>query len=442
MPKIIRHCLFLPFDISQGECEHNMNFNGNASRPRVVVTGMGLISALGNNLKETWTGMMAGECGVEPITQFDTTDFPCRIAASVKNFDPLDYMDRRDARRMSSFCHYALGAAQQALTQAQLDLSLEDPTRMGVEVGSGIGGSQIVEEQTLLLAQAGARKVNPTTIPALLVSMPACMISIQNNFQGPVNSSVSACATGISGIGEGMRRIMWGDADLMLVGGTEAAITPLVVSAFGRLTALSSRNDSPKRAITPFDINRDGTIIGEGAGVLVLESLEHAQARRATILAEVKGYALTSDAFHISSPREDGSGAARAMRNALRDSGVEASQLDYLGAHGTGTPMNDVIETQAIKQALGEAAYDVPISSIKSMVGHTLGAAGALSAIAAIMAMQTGYIPPTINLETPDPDCDLDYVPNKPRQADVKVAMVNGFGFGGQNACLVLQKWT
>jgi 3-oxoacyl-[acyl-carrier-protein] synthase II len=275
----------------------------------------------------------------------------------------------------------------------------------------------------------------------LLVNMPGCFIAIQHNLMGPVNASISACATGISGIGEGMRRIIWGDADVMLVGGTDSAVTPLVISAFGRLTALSSRNDTPKRSITPFDAQRDGTVIGEGAGVLVLESLEHAQARGAKILAEVKGYSLTSDAYHISSPREDGSGAARAMQNALKDGGLTAEAVDYIAAHGTGTPMNDAIETRAIKQALGECAYDVAISSIKSMTGHTLGAAGALSAIAAIQGMRAGYIPPTINLETPDPECDLDYVPNEPRRADINVAMINGFGFGGQNACVVLKKW-
>jgi 3-oxoacyl-[acyl-carrier-protein] synthase II len=238
-----------------------------------------------------------------------------------------------------------------------------------------------------------------------------------------------------------MRRIVWGDADVMLAGGTDSAITPLVINAFGRLTALSSRNDTPKRAITPFDAHRDGTVIGEGAGVVVLESLEHAQARGARVLAEVKGYALTADAYHISSPREDGSGAARAMSNALKDSGFKAEAIDYIGAHGTGTQLNDAIETKAIKLAFGEAAYDIPISSIKSMTGHTLGAAGTLSAIAAIKAMYEGFIPPTINLETPDPLCDLDYVPNEPRQVEVKIAMANGFGFGGQNASIVLQKW-
>ncbi|RMF00403.1 MAG: beta-ketoacyl-[acyl-carrier-protein] synthase II [Chloroflexi bacterium] len=419
-----------------------MNFDGNGNRRRVVVTGMGAVSPIGNNLDSTWAAMMRGECGVTEITQFDTTDFPCKVAAFVKDFDPLDYMDKRSVRRMSSFLHFGVAAAQMALDDSGLDVSREEPHRIGVEVGTAIGGADVVEEQRLVLEQRGAKKVNPTSIPALLVNMPGCFISMQHNFQGPVNASVSACATGISGIGEAMRRIIWGDADVMLAGGTESAITPLVVSAFGRLTALTGRNDTPQKSITPFDASRDGTVIGEGAAVLVLESLEHALARDARILAEVKGYALTSDAYHISSPREDGSGAARAMSGALRDAGLSPADVDYIGAHGTGTQMNDSIETLAIKSAFGESAYNVAISSIKSMTGHTLGAAGALSAVAAIKAMQEGYIPPTINLENPDPACDLDYVPNQPRAATVNVAMANGFGFGGQNASVVFQRWT
>ncbi len=413
----------------------------NGDRRRVVVTGMGMVSPLGNDVPSTWAAMMRGDCAVEPITRFDTTDFPCSIAAFVKDFDPLKFMDKRDARRMASFLHFAVAAAHEAVTDAGLDFSQEDPIRVGVEIGSAMGGADVVEEQRLVLEQHGAKKVNPAAIPALLINMPGCFIAITYDLRGPVSASVTACATGISGIGEAMRRIVWGDADVMLAGGTESAITPLSVSAFGRLTALSRRNDTPQRAITPFDAHRDGTVVGEGAGVLVLESFEHAQARGARILAEVKGYSLTCDAFHISSPRDDGSSAARAMSNALRDGKIEPGQVDYVAAHGTGTPMNDAIETKAIKLAFGEAAYDIPISSIKSMTGHTLGAAGALSSITAIKAMFEGFIPPTINLDTPDPSCDLDYVPNTPRPAQVKVAMANGFGFGGQNASIVFQKW-
>lgn len=413
----------------------------NGNRRRVVITGMGAVSPLGNDITSTWQGMMKAECAVEPITKFDTTNFPCTIAAFVKDFDPLDYLEKRDARRMAPFLHFAVAAAQQAVADANLDFTQEDPTRVGVELGSAIGGADVIEKQRLNLEQYGVKKVQPTAIPALLINMPGCFVAINYNIMGPVNAPVTACATGISGIGEGMRRIVWGDADVMLVGGTESAITPLTISAFGRLTALSRRNDTPKRAITPFDATRDGTVAGEGAGVLVLESVEHALARGARILAEVKGYALTNDAYHVSAPREDGSGAARAMSNALKDAGISPEAVDYIAAHGTGTPMNDAIETKAIKIALGEAAYDVAVSSIKSMTGHTLGAAGALSAIAAIKAMYEGFIPPTINLETPDPECDLDYVPNRPRRAEVNIAMANGFGFGGQNATIVLKKW-
>ncbi|MEM7347026.1 MAG: beta-ketoacyl-ACP synthase II [Chloroflexota bacterium] len=415
--------------------------NGNGERRRVVITGMGMVSPLGKDLPSSWAAMMNSECGVEPITQFDATGFPCTLAASVKDFNPLDYMSKRDVRRMAPFLHFAVGAAHQAVADAGLDFEAEDPTRIGVEIGSAIGGADVIEEQRVLLEQKGLKKVNPTAIPALLINMPGCFVAIEFNIRGPVNASVTACATGISGIGEGMRRMVWGDADVMLVGGTESAITPVTIGAFGRLTALSNRNDTPKQAIRPFHAERDGTIVGEGAGVLVLETLEHAQARNARILAEVKGYSLTSDAYHVSSPRDDGSSAARAMRNALTEGGIEPRQVDYIAAHGTGTPMNDMIETKAIKQAFGEAAYDIPVSSIKSMTGHTLGAAGALSAVAAVKAMHEGFIPPTINLDVPDPDCDLDYVPNTPRKAEVNIAIANGFGFGGQNASVVLQKW-
>jgi len=415
----------------------------NGNRRRVVITGMGMVSPLGNDLSSSWAAMMNSECAVEKITTFDTSDFPSTIAAFVKGFDPTQYMGKRDARRMAPFLHFAMGAAQQALDQAGLDLSQEDPERLGVEIGSALGGADVVEDQRIILQNRGVKKVNPTALPALLVSMPACFVAITHNMRGPVNAPVSACATGITGIGEAMRRIIWGDADVLLAGGTESAITPLMVGAFGRLTALSTRNDTPKRSITPFDASRDGTVVGEGAGVMLMESLDHAQARGANILAEVKGYGLTSDAFHISSPREDGSGAFSAMRKALQEGGLEPQQVDYIAAHGTGTPMNDPIETEAIKRVLGpETAYNVAVSSIKSMTGHTLGAAGALSAIAAVQAMQTGFIPPTINLDEPDPACDLDYVPNVPRQAAVNVALVNGFGFGGQNACIALQKWS
>ncbi|MBN1313006.1 MAG: beta-ketoacyl-ACP synthase II [Anaerolineae bacterium] len=413
----------------------------NSHRRRVVISGIGAVSALGNDVEATWTGMVKGECGVEPITQFDTIGFPCTIAAPVKGFDPLDYMEKRDARRMSPFVQFGVAAAQQAITDANLDFGREDMTRVGVEIGSSFGGVDVIESQHQLLAEHGAKRVSPMTIPAMMVNMPGCFVAILHNILGPVNAPIAACATGVVAIGEAMRRLVRGDVDVMLVGGTDNPITPVIISAFGRMQGLSQRNDTPKHAITPFDLNRDGTVLGDGAGVLVIEVLEHAQARGARILAEVKGYTLTSDAYHISAPREDGSGAARAMSGALEDAGIKPEEVDYIAAHGTGTPLNDQVETRAIKTVLGKSADKVAISSIKGMTGHTVGAAGALSAIAAVKAMHEGIIPPTIGLDTPDPECDLDYTPNTPRCADIGVAMVNGFGFGGQNVCVVIEKW-
>lgn len=419
-----------------------MNGNGNDNRRRVVVTGMGAVTPIGNDLPSTWESMMNGVCGVERITAFDVADLPTKIAAAVKGFDPGLYMSRKDARRLGPFIQYAMAAAKQAIAQADLDLSQEDPTRIGLEVSSALGGLTTIEEQSVLLAEKGHKSVNPTLIPATLINMAACFIGIELNLQGPTNSSVSACATGITSMGEAMRRIVWGEVDVMLAGATESTITPVAVVGFSRLGALSSRNDTPHRAITPFDASRDGTVIGEGGAIVVLESLEHAQARGAKILAEVVGYAMTSDAHHIAAPAPDGRGASRAMKNALLDARLAGSQIDYIGAHGTGTPLNDVSETKAIKLVFGEAAYDIPVSSIKSMTGHMLGGAGALSAIAAIQAMQTGRIPPTIGLLEPDPACDLDYVPNEARSAGVTYGMANAFGFGGQNASIIFKKWT
>lgn len=419
-----------------------MNGNGNFNRRRVVVTGMGAVTPIGNDVPSTWESMMKGVCGVERITAFEAADLPTKIAAAVKGFDPSPYMSRKDARRLGPFIQYAMAAAKQAIAQADLDLSQEDPTRIGLEVSSALGGLTTIEEQCVLLAEKGHKSVNPTLIPATLINMAACFIGIELNLQGPTNSSVSACATGITSMGEAMRRIVWGEVDVMLAGSTESTITPVAVVGFSRLGALSSRNDTPHRAITPFDASRDGTVIGEGGAVVLLESLEHAQARGAKILAEVVGYAMTSDAHHIAAPAPDGRGASRAMKNALLDAGLVGSQIDYIGAHGTGTPLNDASETKAIKLVFGEAAYDIPASSIKSMTGHMLGAAGALSAVAVIQSMQTGHIPPTIGLLEPDPACDLDYVPNQARSAGVTYGMANAFGFGGQNASIIFKKWT
>lgn len=408
---------------------------------RVVITGLGAVSPLGLDVATTWQGLIEGNSGVSAITVFDTRDFPTKIAASVQGFDPTRYLNQREVRRMSPFVLYALAAAHEAVTQARLDLSQEDSTRVGVEIGSGLGGTSIVEEQRLILENKGIRHINPSMVPAILISTAPCMVAIQLGIKGPVNSGVSACASGLSSLGDAARRLAWGDAEVMLAGGTESVMTPLAMAGFSRLGALSRKNDTPEKACAPFDANRDGTVIGEGAAVLVLETLDHALRRNAPILAEVLGYGLTCDAYHTAAPDPSGDGAARAMTNALRDGRVLPGEVDYICAHGTGTQLNDSSETRAIKTALGDRSYQVPVSSIKGAVGHMVGAAGAVSAVAGVQAIQTGLIPPTINYQTPDPECDLDYVPNIARKAAVNTVMINSFGFGGQNACLVLSRW-
>jgi 3-oxoacyl-[acyl-carrier-protein] synthase II len=411
------------------------------SGKRVVITGLGAVTPVGNDMKTTWENLVNGVSGVEKITAFDATNLPCQIAAEVKEFDPTVYMNKKDARRLGAFIQYAFASAHQAVEEAGLDFSAEDPTRIGLEVSSALGGIETIEVQSVLLDKKGFKNVHPTLIPATLINMIPCFIGIEMNIQGPTNSSVTACATGISSVGEAMRRIMWGEAEVMLSGATDSAVTPLAVVGFSRLGALSTRNNTPHRAITPFDADRDGTILGAGATVMVLESLDHAEDRGAKILAEVIGYAMTGDAHHIAAPEPNGVGATRSMVNALKDAGLEANQIDYIAAHGTGTPLNDISETLAIKRAFGDAAYNIPISSIKSMTGHMLGAAGALSCAAIVKAMQDGVVPPTVGLEKPDPKCDLDYVPNQARKIDVTYAMANAFGFGGQNASIILKRW-
>lgn len=414
---------------------------GQNDRERIVVTGLGAVSPLGLDVASTWQGLVEGRSGVSLITDFDTRDFPTKIAASVKGFDPTLYLNRREARRMSPFIHYALAAAHEAISQARLDMNHEESTRVGVEIGSALGGSSIVEEQRLILENKGVRHIKPTLVPAILINTAPCMVAIRWGIKGPVNAAVSACATGLTSLGDAARRLAWGDADVMLAGGTESVTTPLAIAGFGRLGALSTKNDTPEQACAPFDAKRDGTVIGEGASVLVLETLKHALGRDAPILAEVLGYGLTCDAFHPAAPDPSGDGPARAMISALHDGGISPAELDWVCAHGTGTQLNDSSETQAIKTALGARAYDVPVSSIKGSVGHMLGAAGAISAVAAVQAIQTGLIPPTINYQTPDPECDLDYVPNVTRRTPVNTVIINGFGLGGQNACLTLRKW-
>jgi 3-oxoacyl-[acyl-carrier-protein] synthase II len=417
----------------------------NAYRPnrqpeRVVITGLGAVSPLGTDAARTWQALLAGECGVRPVAAFDASELPVRIAASVQGFDPAQHMEPREARRLSPFIHYAIAAANEAIAAADLHPTTEDPTRMGVTIGTALGGTQVIEEQRLVLESGGYRRINPTMIPAVLINSAACQVAIDYGIRGPVSVPVAACATGVVALGEAARELAQGDLDVVIAGGTDSAMTPLSIAAFSRLGALSTRNDEPSRACAPFDANRTGAVVGEGAAVFVMETLAHAVRRGAPILAEVLGYGFTCDAYHLVAPDAEGAGAARAMSQALAYGGVAPDEVSWICAHGTGTLLNDASETAAIKKALGDAAYRTPVSSLKGALGHMLGAAGAISAVAAVQAMQSGMIPPTLNYETPDPQCDLDYVPNVARAANVETVMVNGFGFGGQNACLVLRK--
>jgi len=413
---------------------------GNTSA-RVVITGLGVISPLGLNVAETWAGLIAGRSGIGPITQFDASDFPCRLNASVKGFDASRYMEVKEARRMALLTQFAIAALAEAQVQAGLDFSKEDPHRVGVCVGSALGGLSIIEDQVHVLRQHGLRKINPTLLPAVLVNMPACHLAIQIGAKGPTQTPAAACATGTVAIGEAFRLLQRDEVDVVVAGGADSAMTPIGFASFGRLGALSTRNDDPENACRPFDAQRDGTIVGEGAAILILESEEHARRRGANILAEVAGYGLTEDAYHLVMPEPSGEGAARAIRLAMQEAGWSPADVDYICAHGTGTGLNDAAETKAIKLALGERAYQVPISSNKCMVGHMLGAAGAFSAAVTVKTLLEGLIPPTSNWRNPDPECDLDYVPRQSRPAAVQRALVHAFGFGGQNAVLALQRY-
>ncbi len=413
----------------------------NDGRTRVVVTGMGAITPLGNSVKQTWQGLVEGRSGVRPITAFDPSGLGTRIAANVEGFDATATMDPKEARRLSRFIQYAVAAGVEAVEQAGIDFGLEDTARCGVEVGSALGGAELIEEQRLVLDKRGPRAVNPTLIPAILINSAACALAIRYGLHGPLSVPVAACATGVTAIGEAYRRLVHGEADVMIAGGTDSILTPLAIVGFGRLGALSSKNDTPEKACAPFSADRDGTVVGEGAAVMVLETLDHALAREAAPLAEIAGFGLTSDAFHLTAPDPEGRSAAAAMRLALAESGVGAEDLGWISAHGTGTQLNDVSETVAIKRLFGATAYTIPVSSIKGNLGHMLGAAGAVSAVAAVMATRTGIIPPTINYASADPECDLDYVPNTAREAAVNWAMVNAFGFGGMNAVVTVRRW-
>lgn len=408
---------------------------------RVVVTGLGMISPLGLSVEETWQGLLAGRSAVMPITEFPTDGFPTQMAAQVRGFDALTYMGHKDARRAGRFAQFAAAAASEAILQAKLDLEGEDRTRVGLQVGSAVGGLPVIEDQTLTLQEKGPRRINPVFVPTVIVSAAPCLLAVLWGIKGPTHAPAAACATGIVAIGEAMRNLKWGDADVMLAGGTESTITPLALAAFSRLGALSTRNDDPQHACRPFDINRDGTVIGEGAAAMVLETVEHARRRGATILAEVIGYGLTEDGFHMTAPEPNGDGATRAMSLAIRDAGIDPSEVDCIVAHGTGTPLNDVAETRAIHTVFGEHARRLLITSNKGAIGHTLGAAGAVSSVVGVKAILEGVVPPTVNLEQPAPECDLDYVPHRPRPVEVNTVLINAIGFGGQNASLILRRW-
>jgi len=408
---------------------------------RVVVTGVGLVTALGTGTEETWKGLCEGRSGVTAISRFDTTQFPTRIAAEVKNFEPLNWFEKKDVKKMDSFIHYAVAAADFAMKQSGLTIGPELAERTGVFIGSGIGGFTIIEREHQALLEGGPRKISPFFIPSSIINLAAGQVSIRFGARGPNSAPCTACSSGAHAVGDAFRVISRGDADAMIAGGSEAAITPMGVGGFSAMRALSTRNEEPARASRPFDKDRDGFVVGEGAGVIVLEELGMAKRRGATIIAELAGYGMSGDAYHITLPPDDGHGAHRVMLNAIKDAGITPDHVDYINAHGTSTPPNDRIETAAIKRLFGDHAKKLAISSTKSMIGHLLGAAGAVEAGITSLVVDRGIIPPTINYESPDPDCDLDYVPNKFRKADVKYALSNSFGFGGTNASLLFKRY-
>ncbi|MGI9038135.1 MAG: beta-ketoacyl-ACP synthase II [Gemmatimonadota bacterium] len=414
-----------------------------SDRRRVVVTGMGLVTPVGLDVEETWSSLLAGRGGVAPITLFDASDQPVRFAAEVKDFDPELYQDKKEVRRSDRFLQFAIATAEQAMRQAGLaDRTAETPSeRYGVIVGSGIGGLATLEAQHSKMLERGPDRVSPFFIPMFIADMAAGMISMRYGARGPNFATVSACASSAHAIGLALRSIRNGEADVMIAGGTESTVTPLCMAGFASMKALSERNDSPATASRPFDATRDGFVLGEGAGMLVLESLEHATERGATILGELAGFGQSADAYHMTAPVPGGAGAQLAMRGALVDAGVELTDVDYVNAHGTSTPANDATETAALKSVFGAHAGKLAVSSTKSMTGHTLGAAGAIETAICVLACARGVIPPTINYETPDPECDLDYVPNEPVERNVEVALSNSFGFGGHNVALVTRRW-
>jgi 3-oxoacyl-[acyl-carrier-protein] synthase II len=408
---------------------------------RVVITGLGLLSPVGNDVATTWRALRDGVNGVGPITQFDTTNFPVKFGCELKGFDPLQYMDRKEVKRNDVFTQMALAASVQAMEDAGLKDGNYEPENTGVIIGSGIGGLKVFEAQHDVYRERGPGKISAFFIPMFIPDMAAGIVSIRFNAKGPNYATVSACATSAHAIGDAFRTIQYGDADVMITGGSEAAITPMAIGGFANMQALSENNDDFQHASRPFDKNRDGFVMGEGAGVVVLEELEHAQRRGARIYGEVVGYGMTGDAFHITQPAPEGEGAQRSMRRALKDAGIGPSDVQYINAHGTSTPYNDLNETKAIKAVFGDHAYKLHVSSTKSATGHTLGAAGGLEFAICTLVVCDGVIPPTINYQTPDPECDLNYVPNEAVKQPVDVAISNSFGFGGHNVCLAVRRY-
>lgn len=413
------------------------------SPTRVVITGMGAITPLGLNVEDSWQALLAGRSGIDQITRFDPKDLRTTFAAEVRDFDPANYLDRKEARRLDLYIQYALAATKEAIADARLDFEAEDRTRVGVVIGSGVGGIQSTIENQDIANTRGLRKISPFMVPNMLVDSAGGRVAIEYGLYGPNHGVISACATGTSACGEAFEILRRGDADVIIAGGAEAAINPLIMAGFDMTGALSQRNDEPQRACRPFDSDRDGFVVGEGSAILILETEEHAKARGARIYAEVIGYGSSADAYSMVAPHNEGRGAIDAIRMALRKAatyGVQPHHIDYINAHGTSTRLNDVVETLAIKKSLGEHAYNVKISSTKSMIGHMLAGAGAIETIVCAKTIQEGVIPPTINLENSDPECDLDYTPQHKQAADVRVTLSNSFGFGGHNACIMLRR--
>jgi len=410
------------------------------TKRRVVVTGLGMISPLGVGNDPTWKGLLEGRSGVGRITKFDATEYPCQIAGEVRGFEPEAWIEKKEVKKSDTFIHYAIAAAQMAVDDAKFDRTRNDPDRVGVIIGSGIGGLPLIEEMHKKLLERGPSRISPFFIPGLIVNLAAGHISIRFGCKGPSSAPATACATGAHAIGDAYKVIQRDDADVMFAGGSEAVITALAVGGFSAMRALSTRNDEPERASRPWDAERDGFVMGEGAGVLIIEEREHALARGAHIYCEITGYGMSSDAFHITSPSEDGDGMMRVMTRALKDAGLKPADIDYINAHGTSTPVGDKTETIAIKRVFGDEAYKVAVSSTKSMTGHLLGAAGGLESAIAAMVVKHNIIPPTINYENPDPECDLDYVPNQAREKQITHVLSNSFGFGGTNATLIFSK--